>query len=764
MVPLIGYGDRLSVRPGETVEFKISSQGPAPFEASLVRVICADPNPAGPGLREEPVPAAFAGSYPSRVQPVHLGSYGRVMAAARLKHPDSLTLVATIWPTTPDKGEQGILSRFDPDNGAGFALTIGSDGSSTAILGRKSGTPLRLSVGTPLRVRTWYRVWARFDRAEHRLVVGQAPVNPDPFDDASGTAETRVAGEVASDADCALLIAAVGGQPVGGHFNGKVEAPAIFDRALTPEQIAVAAAEDAPAGLVAHWDFSQDIPSTRIVDVGPLGLHGELVNMPTRAMTGCTWSGREMCWRHAPEDYGAIHFHDDDIYDCGWETDFSFTVPEGLPSGIYAVRLRCGAHQDAIPLFVCPPKGTRQADLCVVIPTFTYVIYGNHARTDFGDHWPERAAAWNTYPWNPAEHPEYGLSTYNFHTDGSGICHASRLRPLLTLRPGFVSIAEERGSGLRHFQADTHLIAWLEAKGYAYDLLTDEELHREGVAAIAGYRVVTTTSHPEYHTAETLDALEQYRDGGGRFMYLGGNGFYWRVALHAEAPGLIEIRRGESGIRAWAAEPGEYFNAFDGAYGGLWRRNGRPPQRLAGVGFSAQGLFEGSYYRRTTQASDPRVSWILDGIDDDILGDFGLSGGGAAGYELDRVDHRLGSPAHTIVLASSEGHSDNFVLVPEEHLTHVTTWSGDPPEGLIRADVAFFEAPNNGAVFSTGSISFCGSLLHNDCDNNISRIVENVLNRFLDPEEEFTVPARSRRPRPRHGMSGSRPLADVGTK
>ena len=132
--------------------------------------------------------------------------------------------------------------------------------------------------------------------------------------------------------------------------------------------------------------------------------------------------------------------------------------------------------------------------------------------------------------------------------------------------------------------------------------------------------------------------------------------------------------------------------------------------------------------------------------------------------ELDRVDHRLGSPAHTIVLASSEGHSDNFVLVPEEHLTHVTTWSGDPPEGLIRADVAFFEAPNNGAVFSTGSISFCGSLLHNDCDNNISRIVENVLNRFLDPEEEFTVPARSRRPRPRHGMSGSRPLADVGTK
>ena len=44
MIPLIGYGDRLSVRPGETIEFKVSSQNPAPFEASLVRIVCADPH------------------------------------------------------------------------------------------------------------------------------------------------------------------------------------------------------------------------------------------------------------------------------------------------------------------------------------------------------------------------------------------------------------------------------------------------------------------------------------------------------------------------------------------------------------------------------------------------------------------------------------------------------------------------------------------------------------------------------------------------
>jgi hypothetical protein len=39
---LIGHGDRFSVRPGETIAFKVGSQGPAPFEASLVRIVCAE--------------------------------------------------------------------------------------------------------------------------------------------------------------------------------------------------------------------------------------------------------------------------------------------------------------------------------------------------------------------------------------------------------------------------------------------------------------------------------------------------------------------------------------------------------------------------------------------------------------------------------------------------------------------------------------------------------------------------------------------------
>jgi N,N-dimethylformamidase len=36
-------------------------------------------------------------------------------------------------------------------------------------------------------------------------------------------------------------------------------------------------------------------------------------------------------------------------------------------------------------------------------------------------------------------------------------------------------------------------------------------------------------------------------------------------------------------------------------------------------------------------------------------------------------------------------------------------------------------------VFSTSSIAWAGALAHNGYDNNVSRIMENVLRRFVDP-------------------------------
>jgi N,N-dimethylformamidase len=245
--------------------------------------------------------------------------------------------------------------------------------------------------------------------------------------------------------------------------------------------------------------------------------------------------------------------------------------------------------------------------------------------------------------------------------------------------------------------------------------------------------VILTGTHPEYHSTAMWDAMKAWIDRGGRLMYLGANGWYWRIAFHQTLPGVVELRRSEDGIRTWESEPGEYYHAFSGEYGGLWRRIGRAPNAIGGVGFIAQGFDLSSYYRRAPDADNPRAAFIFEGVPDEIIGDFGLIGGGAAGIELDCLNTALGSPPNMLRLASSEGHTPMIMLVNEEFGVVPPNLGGDL-NPRVKADLAFGETPSGGALFATGSIAWCGSLSHNNYDNNVSRITANVLKRFLDPK------------------------------
>ena len=409
--------------------------------------------------------------------------------------------------------------------------------------------------------------------------------------------------------------------------------------------------------LVAAFDFSREIASTRAIDIGPFGLHGEVENLPARAMKGWNWTGEEQCWRRKPEQYGAIHFHDDDLYDAGWASDFSFTVPADMTSGVYAAHLVLegpdgeaddGTGEDYIPFFVRPPRGPAgrkgRPKLAFLAPTAAYMAYANHQEHLHAE--PAEMVIGRLLVFQPTdlfwhEHAEYGASLYDLHSDGSGVCYSSRLRPILNMRPKYSSWVGGSGSGLWQFNADTHLTDWLEHEGFAFDVITDEDLHEEGLDALSAYRVVVTGTHPEYYSTAMWDGLKAWLDRGGRLVYVGANGWYWRIALHPTLPGVIEVRRAEDGIRTWEAQPGEYYHSFSGEYGGLWRRLGRPPNVMCGVGFTAQGFDVSSYYVRKEGSFDPRAAFIFEGVGpDERIGDFGLVGGGAAGLELDRVEPR----------------------------------------------------------------------------------------------------------------------------
>ena len=120
-------------------------------------------------------------------------------------------------------------------------------------------------------------------------------------------------------------------------------------------------------------------------------------------------------------------------------------------------------------------------------------------------------------------------------------------------------------------------------------MLIDEDLHREGVDALRPYRAVITGSHPEYSSERDARRLRELRHGGGNVMSMGGNGFYWVISYSAEKPWIMEVRRGENGVRAWQAAPGETTHSTTGEKGGIWRNRGRPPQKLFGTGFTSEG-------------------------------------------------------------------------------------------------------------------------------------------------------------------------------
>ena len=716
---ILGYAEPLCAGPGDSVAFKVSSAGPAFYHAEILRIVCGDPDPNGPGQRFERVDAACTGDHVGRFQPTDAGSYLRIDRRPPLASGAAFAITARIWPTLPAAGPQCLLSWWDPATERGILLQLDDGGRLELSLG---GAALSsLATEDRLDERRWYAVFAAFDPETASARVGFRMLQPvaglAEADEATAAMEAwREPGEAAP-----LLI---GARPRGleagrlftrANYNGKIEDPRLFGQALDESTV--------PEGVepLAHWDFAQDIDGARARDLGAHGLHGRTVNLPTRGVTGSHWDGSAEDWRLTPAHYGAIHFHHDDLSDCLWQTDFSFEVPDDLRSGFYAARLTAEGVESYVPFFVRAARGRPTAPVLVLAATATYLSYANsHIKFDSlnTENLYEAVIPLSEDELYLNAHRELGLSHYDTHSDGSGVVYSSPRRPILNMRPGLYTF---------NCLNDTHILAWLEQAGFAYDVASDEDLHRDGLALLEPYRVVITGSHPEYTSTAMWDALAAYQNAGGRHMYLGGNGFYWRIAYSDSFPGVVENRRGVTGVRTWEGEPGEHHLSFTGEAGGLWRSLGRPPQALVGVGFSATLFDRSTYYRRTAESFAPEHAFVFDGVGPrERIGDFGCRGGGAAGLELDRWDRTLGAPPASVVLATTEDVGLGGLLSVEEYITTTRALDG-LQNGKVRADMVFFATPGGGAVWSTGSIAWATSLCHEGYDNNVARITGNVL-------------------------------------
>lgn len=758
-LPIKGYCDRPSARPGERLDFFVSLPEAGSFDARLVRLIAGDRHPGGPGPRVEEVDHPIAGSYDGGPQRTQSGSYVEVPDPDGRLHPaGGFAVHAFVWPTNPGAGDQAVLSRWDAASGAGWALRL-RDGAFTFTIGDGAGGVAEVRSPKPALHEVWYSVAAEYDPEEGTLRLWQRPVvnrvnsRFGPVTDYDGVAEASGAADcAASPAQVPVLIGGVAEAAPGDDgrtwvrevFNGKVDSPQVLAGPLDQGRLAALESGDRAlrAEALAAWDFAAAVaagglPGDSVIDAGGSGLDGRCVNQPDQAMTGWNWSGTEDKFVHAPAEYGAIWLHDDSLDDARWERAFELDIPDALPSGCYALRLDAAVGEEGeeyyVPFFVPAPKAAATAPVLVLIPTYSYIAYAN---SQVYQNAPEGQLANGhitvledtDFELN-AGVGEYGLSCYDTHSDGKGVGYSTWRRPLLSLQPGY----QHEFGAVWQFPADLHLVDWLERQGFECDVATDHDLAAEGVELLSRYQVVISGTHPEYYSGPMFDAWEDYLASGGRGMYLGGNGFYWVTSEHPDKPWLVEVRRGESGDAAWRSRPGEMYHSTTGEKGGLWRYRARAPQKIWGTGYTSHTMAVSGHYVQMPDSRDPRAAWIMAGIPpEDTIGDFGLINEGAAGLEVDRMDLELGTPPNTLLLASSVGHGPNAMLVPEELAFAHPAGNGDESP-LVRGDIVYFTTPDGGGMFSTSSMSWCGSLSFNGGDNNVSQLTANVVRRFADP-------------------------------
>ncbi len=748
-----GYCDHMSAEPGDRIAFFVNSEGCRSVTGRLVRH-------HGPGEREPVAPEQIF-KLQARSQNTRAGSYVEVDDQGRLLTASSGLAVHTfIAPTALGRGRQAILARSGDD---GYIFGLGAGGELTLWLARTGQHSLEWSLPVPVEEGSWAAVGFDYQPATDRVTLYHRPLTTavngtqSPLTAASdlhhevfrASTSSETASSVSglgnesggSTIEPPFAIAAVVGFTQLGerftahHFNGKIERPRVYGRTLDLQAFErLTNGEPDDEDLIAAWHFEDQITfdgvrAEEILDRSANGLHGIVINNPARAVTGPHWRGSTFDYRYAPIEYGAIWFHEDDLADAAWHSDLSATLPIDLESGLYGLEVTTddGHAQDDIPFVVRPRRRGKTSDVAVLLPTATYLAYANQVPIldPTGEALGGQTPILDNTDLTLLAHPEFAYSTYNRHADESGIMFSSRLRPTLTTR-----IAPRPGSSRWGLAADICLLGWLRSIQCEVDIFTDEDLDQRGIELLDQYRVVLTGTHPEYVSGAMLDALEGFVAHGGRLMYVGGNGFYWVISFDPARPHILEVRK-QGGTRAWDAGPGEHHHSTTGELGGIWKRRGRPPQKLVGVGFSAQGFDQSSYFQRLPDSRLSETAFIFDGVTGDPrFGEHGLVGGGAAGLELDRYDPNLGSPPNAFIVATSLGHTDTYTRVVEEVTVMRPGLSGSQ-DSDVRADIVYFRTDGGGAVFSTGSIAWCTSLPTDGYDNDVARITHNVLNAFL---------------------------------
>ncbi|MET3649055.1 N,N-dimethylformamidase beta subunit family domain-containing protein [Phyllobacterium ifriqiyense] len=462
------------------------------------------------------------------------------------------------------------------------------------------------------------------------------------------------------------------------------------------------------------WQLPTLLPDSPIRSTGgTTALLLELVNLPTSCVTSSRWDGSSLDPRLVPTHYDAVHCHDDDMAALDWPASYRVKVPETAACGIYALEVQSADQTEQIVFFVASKVPRNQ--VVFVVPTATYLAYADEILPEHLYEWKcddrgHRLAVDNNFK-----------SLYDYHSDLSGVSICSYQKPKATLRADY---RYPLGDCPHNLPVDLHFLQFCHRHGIEFDLITDHDLHNRGMEGLHGYGVVVTGSHPEYLSIEMENAYRQFAADGGSIAYMGGNGFAGTVAFKGD---LMELRRSplEAG-RTWDGPIAEQNFAITNEPGGHLRSRGRGEFSLIGGAISLMGFDGARPFTRTIDSFDPAHQWLFDGVAADTFGDSGIVLGGAAGYEVDATDMRLGTSPDTIVIARASGFPDSFY-----HDSSRWYEGGDSErDGRRCGEMTVRYLSAGGIIFSASSVAWLGALPCGDDMNDVGRITLNAL-RYL---------------------------------
>jgi hypothetical protein len=713
------YVETIGVEPGEMVRFHVSA--PAAFSLDVVRLgrrAILDPDSDVSADRAEAeVLATFdhATATPRSIEP---GSYLFIEGDPVPSGPATLGLWVRPWRLPVLDQTQwawaSLLTDLEYPMAARFALLIdhlGRIGVHIGDGGAFDHADLRYSEAIlGGRLGRWLHVAVAIGPGGVELFVDG---HLEPLYGGAGAAIDALPPPRPSSR---LRIGASAEQGRADDFlDGDIAAPFVAASALGPREIRRIALDQGRTPftklglgpLHGAWDLDEE-KGDRVADASGNGRVGRIVQGGTWQIGGPAFDAGKGGATDSPladpsRGHG-LRLSSDDLIDCGWPVSAEWSVPQDAATGLYAGLLRLAGQQvdTALPVTfaVTRRQPRRQQSVALLLATNTWYAYGRR---------PADVAA------------AYGLSASFYSTHASGRPHfwLTTQAPIPRATPfGFESARAELVGHSHLVRPERYAEAWLEREGFAYEVITDADLHAEP-SLLGAFGTLLIAGHSEYWSDEARDGVEAFLDAGGGVLSLSGDSMHWRVSVDTEGT-LIECRKEVAEPDPRWLEPawwGERWHMHDARPGGSYRLIGRPAHQT--IGLDAQGMIDDGTPTgfRPLRVLEPdhllfkfpeRVPISPAGT----IGERCLNGPKVSGYEFDAVPEAVGTrrdplPGTTLLAVADQPNLE---------------WQGRFHDR--GADLIDWVRPAGGRVISLGSIGATGSL---GVDAGVSALARNAL-------------------------------------